>query len=176
MFGQSLIRILLLPVVVIALAGTLALAEQQSQPSDAGLPSSASSPMSDTASPATGTAPVTESMPDQTNVSPSDPNVAPADATAPATPAEQPEKKRKGKKDAPVLDPVGEGKMLFETRCATCHSAPRPNAHTMSEWPECLNRMAPRSYLRDSDVKLMLLYLEQELKPHSTSEWDSKEG
>lgn len=175
MFGQSFIRILLLPVVVVALAGTLALAEQQNQPPDASLPS-ATSPMPEATSPATGVAPVAEPATGETKVAPPDSNAAPADTTAPVAPVEQPEKKRKAKKVAPVLDPVGEGKMLFETRCATCHSVPRPDAHTMSEWPECLNRMAPRSYLRDSDVKLMLQYLEQELKPHSTSEWDKTDG
>jgi len=168
MFNQSFMRILLLPLIVIALAGTLALAEQQSQPSDASLPTSTPSNASDSST-------RMESQPGEANVSPSDSNTAPADATAPVTPAEQSENERKDKKDEPVLDTVGEGKTLFETRCATCHSVPRPNAHTLSEWPECLNRMAPRSFLRDSDVKLMLLYLEHELKPHDTS-GDKQEG
>lgn len=170
MFNQSFRRILLLPFIVIALAGTLALAEQQqSQSSDASLPTSTPSNTSDSSL-------RMESLPGQTNGTPSESNTLPADATtAPVTPTEQPEDVRKGKKDEPVLDTVGEGKTLFETRCATCHSVPRPNAHTLSEWPECLNRMAPRSFLRDSDVKLMLLYLEHELKPHDTSE-DKQEG
>jgi cytochrome c5 len=159
MFAKSIFRLLLIPALAMAMVGAIALAEGGPvlQPDVAAPASPAPVSLQGVAAPAT--------------VSPETPEVAapPADALAPA---EAPEKKRKIKKVSPVLDPVGEGKMLFETRCATCHSVPRPNAHTLSEWPECINRMAARSYLRDSDTQLMIKYLEQELKPHSSSEWD----
>jgi len=81
-----------------------------------------------------------------------------------------PEKHRKAKKVKKELDPVSEGKKLFETRCSTCHAVPNTNVHTMAEWPECIRRMAARSYLRDADVAMIVQYLEHELTPAAQPE------
>src|SRR5689334_5618208 len=101
MFAKSFFQALLIPAVVMALAGAIALAEggAVSQPD-----------------PSTATAPAVVETPESVPAT-----VAPAEtpATDEATPAVHPEKKHKIKKVAPVLDPVGEGKMLFETRCGT---------------------------------------------------------
>ena len=89
-----------------------------------------------------------------------------ASSTTEQSPSDSSDKPQ-AKDDAPTSKQIGEGKVLFESRCGTCHSVPRPDTHTMSEWPECLNRMAARSFLREPDIKLMIQYLHQELKPNS---------
>ena len=63
------------------------------------------------------------------------------------------------------VDPVVvAGKKLMETRCSACHVAPRPDSHTQAEWPSILNEMAPRAFLRPSDMKTIQAYLETSLQ------------
>ena len=167
MFAPSVTRVLLVPAVLLAMAGGFALAQgSDEEPQPDSVPALTAPATSSPEGVLPGGAAPNPTLPNQ--VAP-----APETTTPEAVPVEK-EKKRRAKKVVPVLDPVGEGKMLFETRCGLCHSVPRPSAHTMTEWPECINRMAARSYLRESDTKLMMQYLEHELKPQSSSEWDEK--
>ncbi len=169
MFASSVTRVLLASAVFLAMAGGFALAQGSDEEPQADSPPTVTVPATTTPKGASPSGIVPNSV--------VPPQIVPAPETIiPEAPLVEKEKKRRAKKVAPVLDPVGEGKMLFETRCGLCHSVPRPSAHTMSEWPECINRMAARSYLREPDTKLMLQYLEHELKPQSTSEWDEKAG
>lgn len=74
------------------------------------------------------------------------------------------------------LSPVQQGKILMETRCSSCHPAPRANTHTLSEWPAVLQRMARLASMKDEEVQQIQLYLEDTLKPQSRSDWDQPNG
>ncbi len=142
---------LFIPGLAILLAGAFALAEVND--GQQALPSATPQPLTEPAEQAPNTAGQPEGVP-----------MPEADREARTEPV-KPEKRQKAKKVKKELDPVSEGKMLFETRCNTCHTVPNTNVHTMAEWPECIRRMAARSYLRDSEVGMIVQYLEHELKP-----------
>jgi hypothetical protein len=76
-------------------------------------------------------------------------------------------RKKKSKHEITLQDPIQQGKILLEARCSSCHATPQPSTHTLSEWPTVLSRMAPRAFLRESEVKLIEQYLENDLKSNA---------
>lgn len=159
MFAKRLIRSLLVPALGFTVAAAFAQSNEQPQPHS--VPS--------TAATAQQTDPTsTEVLQTQT------PAVTPV--TTPSAESSSPEetshtaasgKKHTKHHEQEALDPIQQGQMLMETRCSTCHSAPRPSTHTMAEWPAVLNRMAPRAFLRDSEAQLIQQYLEHTLNQNT---------
>jgi hypothetical protein len=60
------------------------------------------------------------------------------------------------------------GKTILENRCAGCHQAPKPQEHSLSEWPAILNNMAPRAGLRPEEKGALMDYIESALKGVNT--------
>lgn len=73
----------------------------------------------------------------------------------------------------PTPESLQQGKILLETRCSTCHPAPRPSTHTVSEWPPVLKRMGAMASLKEAEVQLIQQYIEDALKNTTPkSDWD----
>lgn len=105
---------------------------------------------------------------------------APAQTSAPDHPEAAPNSQQPAT-DAPTITPeptqptpesLQQGKILLETRCSTCHPAPRPNTHTVSEWPPVLKRMGAMASLKEAEVQLIQQYIEDALKNTPQSDWD----
>jgi|GEM_PF-4313184 len=76
-----------------------------------------------------------------------------------------PLKKHKPKKEKQLItDPIAQGKELLASRCSTCHTAPAPTVHALSDWPAVLNRMAPRAFLSPDEEKLIMQYFQSVLQ------------
>ncbi len=100
--------------------------------------------------------------------------------TPPATeaaPSQGQPKDQPSQPDTSQSSAIQQGKILLETRCSTCHPAPRPNTHTIAEWPPVLKRMGAMASLKDAEVQLIQQYLEDALKEtQPQSEWDQPQG
>lgn len=100
--------------------------------------------------------------------------------TPPATEATPPQSQPSvtpSQPDTSQSNAIQQGKMLLETRCSTCHPAPRPSTHTLSEWPPVLKRMGAMASLKDAEVQLIQQYLEDALKEtQPQNEWDQPQG
>jgi len=104
-----------------------------------------------------------------------DQQTPPTTETAPAP--SQPQDQAPSQSDTSKPDALQQGKILLETRCSTCHPAPRPSTHTISEWPPVLKRMGAMASLKDTEIQLIQQYLEDALKEtQPQSEWDQPQG
>ncbi len=61
---------------------------------------------------------------------------------------------------------IHRAKVLLEGRCGMCHAAPKPKDYTLQEWPGIINHMGPKAGLRQSEMDLLVKYMEYSFKNH----------
>jgi cytochrome c5 len=56
------------------------------------------------------------------------------------------------------------GKLIFESKCGSCHALPRANAFTVSKWTGLVDWMAPKAKLSDDEKAQVLAYVHAHAK------------
>ena len=54
---------------------------------------------------------------------------------------------------------LGEGRVLFVSRCIECHTLPAVGKHTVAEWPALIDEMAGRANLKPEQRGAVLAYI-----------------
>ena len=54
---------------------------------------------------------------------------------------------------------LGEGRVLFVSRCIECHTLPAVGKHTAAEWPALIDEMAGRANLKPEQRGAVLAYI-----------------